>query len=188
MIHLGEPIDTSSNISEAQIHWAIQGLSNRFSGAMGSGADTGLRFCLASCAPDGRHHRDQPCERIVGTGIYHRGHKLVRGQLRDQRNGPERPEPLVVTFLLQTSGWCLESEEGGPAMRVTNGVALLVQRSAAGRDKSSGMYDLGLGQVPINWYCQRLFDEVHLDTHLMRASNPTHWQCPSTLHRVESFV
>lgn len=53
IIHLGEPIGTGSNISDAQIFSAIQGLNDRFSNAIGSGQNTGISFCLATTDPNG---------------------------------------------------------------------------------------------------------------------------------------
>jgi hypothetical protein len=53
VIHLGEPVGTGSNISDAQILGAIQGMNDRFSNAIGSGVDMQMSFCLAKRDPDG---------------------------------------------------------------------------------------------------------------------------------------
>ncbi|MEX0812306.1 MAG: T9SS type A sorting domain-containing protein [Chitinophagales bacterium] len=54
VIHLGEPIGVGSNISDAQIHDAIQGLNDRFgNNNIGSGVDTEIEFCLATNDPNG---------------------------------------------------------------------------------------------------------------------------------------
>lgn len=53
VIHLGEAEGYGSNMSDAQVLSAIRGLNERFSGELGSGADTGFRFVLAQRTPQG---------------------------------------------------------------------------------------------------------------------------------------
>lgn len=53
VIHLGEPIGTGSNISDAQIEDALRGINERFSNTIGDGLDIGIQFCLASKDPNG---------------------------------------------------------------------------------------------------------------------------------------
>lgn len=53
VIHQGENIGVGSNISDAQINEAIQGLNERFSNTIGDGLDIGIQFCLASFDPNG---------------------------------------------------------------------------------------------------------------------------------------
>lgn len=53
VIHLGEPVGVGSNISDAQIHSAIQGLNDRYSNAIGNGVDMQITFCLAKRDPNG---------------------------------------------------------------------------------------------------------------------------------------
>src|SRR5687767_15094475 len=48
VIHLGESPGTGSNISDAQIYSAINGLNDRFRNNIGSGFDVEIQFCLAS--------------------------------------------------------------------------------------------------------------------------------------------
>jgi hypothetical protein len=42
VVHLGESIGMGTNISAEQIHAAIKGLNDRFSGATGNGVDVGI--------------------------------------------------------------------------------------------------------------------------------------------------
>ena len=57
VIHLGEPIGTGTNISDAQIIGAIAGLNERwnntYGGAHDYGVDIQVQFCLASRDPNG---------------------------------------------------------------------------------------------------------------------------------------
>ncbi len=53
ILHLGEPVGVGSNISDAQIMGALNGLNDRFSGAVGSSTDVGIQFCLATIDPSG---------------------------------------------------------------------------------------------------------------------------------------
>ncbi|MCC5918001.1 MAG: hypothetical protein JJU02_11820, partial [Cryomorphaceae bacterium] len=56
VVHLGEPVGTGSNISNAQINQAINGLNDRFANLMGNtanGNNMNIQFCLASRDPNG---------------------------------------------------------------------------------------------------------------------------------------
>lgn len=53
VIHLGEPVGTGSNISDAQIMDAINGLNERYANNNGQGTDCEIDFCLATQTPDG---------------------------------------------------------------------------------------------------------------------------------------
>lgn len=53
VIHLGESIGSGSNITDAQITAAINGLNDRFSNAIGNSLDVGIEFCLAIQDPNG---------------------------------------------------------------------------------------------------------------------------------------
>jgi len=53
VIHLGEPVGSGSNISDAQIIGAIDGLNERFANLIGNGLDVQMTFCLAKKDPDG---------------------------------------------------------------------------------------------------------------------------------------
>ncbi|MFL5754210.1 MAG: T9SS type A sorting domain-containing protein [Bacteroidia bacterium] len=53
VIHLGEAIGTGTNISNAQILGAIQGVNDRYKGANGFGVDMQINFCLAIRDPNG---------------------------------------------------------------------------------------------------------------------------------------
>ncbi|MFY9311629.1 MAG: M43 family zinc metalloprotease [Bacteroidia bacterium] len=71
VIHLGEPIGTGTNISDAQIYSAISSLNDAFGKAPGSiydgnGVDTDIEFCLASKDPNG--NPTTGINRINGTG------------------------------------------------------------------------------------------------------------------------
>jgi hypothetical protein len=52
VLHLGEEVGEGSNISDAQIHSAIERL-NESNGAENTGVDTKIRFCLAAFDPNG---------------------------------------------------------------------------------------------------------------------------------------
>jgi hypothetical protein len=52
-MHLGEAVGSGSNISDAQIHSAIQGLNDWFANVHGFGLDVEIQFCLAVQGPDG---------------------------------------------------------------------------------------------------------------------------------------
>ena len=53
VIHLGEPVGTGINISDAQIQAAIDGMNNRWRNFIGNGTDMEVQFCLATVDPDG---------------------------------------------------------------------------------------------------------------------------------------
>lgn len=53
ILHMGEPVGSGSNIPDAQIFAAIQGLNDRFRGIIDSTPDIGIEFCLASRDPNG---------------------------------------------------------------------------------------------------------------------------------------
>lgn len=53
VIHLGEPVGTGTNISDAQIKGAINGLNNRWRNIIGNGVDIEIQFCLANKDPNG---------------------------------------------------------------------------------------------------------------------------------------
>ncbi len=71
VIHLGEPIGTGTNISDAQIYSAISSLNDGFRKAPGSiydgnGVDTDIEFCLAQKGPNG--NTTSGINRVNGTG------------------------------------------------------------------------------------------------------------------------
>jgi PKD-like domain/Pregnancy-associated plasma protein-A/Secretion system C-terminal sorting domain len=54
IVHLGEPIGTGTNISDAQVQDAINGLNQRYRNVVGNGSiDAEFNFCLAVRAPNG---------------------------------------------------------------------------------------------------------------------------------------
>ncbi len=53
VIHLGEPVGQGSNISDAQIIGAINGLNERYANLNGIGVDIQMTFCLAKTDPFG---------------------------------------------------------------------------------------------------------------------------------------
>lgn len=53
IIHMGEPVGTFSNIPDAQVFGAMQGINDRFRGLIDSTIDIGIEFCLASRDPNG---------------------------------------------------------------------------------------------------------------------------------------
>ncbi|HZV70659.1 MAG TPA: M43 family zinc metalloprotease [Saprospiraceae bacterium] len=67
IIHLGEPVGTGSNISDAQILDAINGLNERFANSNGQGADCEIQFCLATQTPDGCS--TSGINRVDGSGV-----------------------------------------------------------------------------------------------------------------------
>jgi gliding motility-associated-like protein len=67
VIHLGEPVGSSSNISDAQVLGAIQGLNDRWRGMTGDGADMGFSFCLARRDPQG--NPTTGIVRVDGSGV-----------------------------------------------------------------------------------------------------------------------
>lgn len=67
VIHLNEPVGTGSNISDAQIMGAIDGLNNRWRAIIGDGADMGFEFCLAKRTPAGAPTNG--IVRVNGSGV-----------------------------------------------------------------------------------------------------------------------
>ena len=67
VIHLGEPVGTGSNISDAQILDAISGLNERFANSNGQGLDCEIDFCLATQTPDGCPTNG--INRVDGSGV-----------------------------------------------------------------------------------------------------------------------
>lgn len=53
VLHLGEPLGTGTNISDAQIFAAINELNARYRDTSGIGIDTEIEFCLATRDPNG---------------------------------------------------------------------------------------------------------------------------------------
>lgn len=53
VIHLGEPVGTGSNISDAQITGAITGLNQRYANSNNQGVNIEIDFCLATQDPNG---------------------------------------------------------------------------------------------------------------------------------------
>ncbi|MFL5731503.1 MAG: zinc-dependent metalloprotease, partial [Cytophagaceae bacterium] len=53
VIHLGEALGTGSNISDAQILGAIQGINDKYKNVNGTGVDMQINFCLATRDPNG---------------------------------------------------------------------------------------------------------------------------------------
>ena len=52
IVHRGEPVNTGSNISDAQIQSAITAMNQQFSGTLGSGVNANIEFVLASRDPN----------------------------------------------------------------------------------------------------------------------------------------
>ncbi|MBK5283864.1 MAG: zinc-dependent metalloprotease [Bacteroidia bacterium] len=67
VIHLGEPIGTGSNISNAQIQGAIDGINDRWRNIIGNGADMEVQFCLASI--DSAGNPTTGINRVDGSSI-----------------------------------------------------------------------------------------------------------------------
>lgn len=72
VLHLGEPIGTGTNISDAQIYSAIESLNKAYRKEAGSiydgnGVDTDIEFCLASKDPNG--NPTTGINRINATGV-----------------------------------------------------------------------------------------------------------------------
>lgn len=53
ILHLGEPIGTGTNISDAQCQSAIDGVNEKWGNISGNGADVRIRFCIARRDPAG---------------------------------------------------------------------------------------------------------------------------------------
>jgi|GEM_PF-2664660 len=69
VIHLGEPVGTGSNISDAQVQAAISGANERFHNSNGQGADCEIDFCLATRTPEGCPTNG--IVRVNGSGVPH---------------------------------------------------------------------------------------------------------------------
>ena len=67
VIHLGEPIGTGTNISDAQIQGAIAGLNDRWRNNIGNGVDVEMEFCLATRDPNG--NATTGINRVDGSGV-----------------------------------------------------------------------------------------------------------------------
>ncbi len=67
VIHLGEAVGTGTNISDAQIQQAINGLNDRFSNTIGSSVNVQISFCLAKRDPYGCSTTG--INRVNGSGI-----------------------------------------------------------------------------------------------------------------------
>ena len=67
VIHLGEPVGTGSNISDAQIQDAINGLNDRYANGNAQGTDCEIHFCLATQTPDGCPTNG--INRVNGSGV-----------------------------------------------------------------------------------------------------------------------
>lgn len=74
VIHKGEPVGTGTNISDAQLQSAIDGINRDFREtnadggiAIGAGPDTEIDFCLASVDPSGNPHSG--INRVNGTSV-----------------------------------------------------------------------------------------------------------------------
>lgn len=67
VIHLGEPIGTGTNISDAQIQGAIDGINNRWRNTIGSGVDMEVQFCLAPVDTSG--NPSTGIVRVNGSGV-----------------------------------------------------------------------------------------------------------------------
>lgn len=67
VIHLGEPIGTGTNISDAQITDAIENLNSRWRNDNANGVDIQIQFCLASRDPNG--YATSGINRVNAAGI-----------------------------------------------------------------------------------------------------------------------
>ncbi len=67
VIHLGEPVGTGSNLSDAQIQDAIDGLNQHYHNANGQGTDIEIDFCLATRTPEGC--QTNGILRVDGSGV-----------------------------------------------------------------------------------------------------------------------
>ncbi len=78
VIHLGEPVGTGSNISDTQIHQAIDGLNDRFANLIGNGLDINMSFCLAKRNPQGCPTNGIVRANGIGLAYYQEG-GITRG-------------------------------------------------------------------------------------------------------------
>jgi hypothetical protein len=67
VIHIGEAIGQGSNISDAQIHSAIDALNNTYKNVNGIGVDIEMQFCLASRDPNG--NATSGINRVDGSSV-----------------------------------------------------------------------------------------------------------------------
>lgn len=68
VIHLGEPIGTGTNLSDAVIQQAIVGINKRFRNQIGNGStDMEVEFCLAKIDPNGA--TTTGINRVNGSGV-----------------------------------------------------------------------------------------------------------------------
>jgi hypothetical protein len=67
VIHLGEPVGTGTNISDAQIQGAIDGINNRWRNYIGNGVDMEVQFCLAPLDTAG--NPSSGIVRVNGSGV-----------------------------------------------------------------------------------------------------------------------
>src|SRR5829696_6686488 len=67
VIHLGEPVGTGTNIPDAQIQAAIDGVNDRWRNFIGSGTDMEVQFCLATVDPSG--NPSTGINRVNGSAI-----------------------------------------------------------------------------------------------------------------------
>lgn len=67
VIHLGEPVGTGLNISNAQITGALQYLNALWRNKAGKGTDMGVEFCLATVDPSGKSTTG--INRVNGSGV-----------------------------------------------------------------------------------------------------------------------
>ncbi len=67
VIHLGEPVGTGTNIPDAQIQAAIDGINNRWRNIIGNGVDMEVQFCLATVDPNG--NPSSGINRVNGSAI-----------------------------------------------------------------------------------------------------------------------
>lgn len=67
VVHIGEAIGTGSNISDAQILGAIQGMNDKYKGINGFGVDMQINFCLAVRDPNG--NPTTGINRVNGAGV-----------------------------------------------------------------------------------------------------------------------
>lgn len=67
VVHIGEAVGTGSNISDAQILGAIQGMNDKYKAVNGFGVDMQINFCLAVRDPNG--NPTTGINRVNGAGV-----------------------------------------------------------------------------------------------------------------------
>ena len=67
VIHLGEAVGTGTNISDAQIAAAVQGMNNRYANSPGNSLNMQMQFCLATRDPNG--NATNGISRVDGSGV-----------------------------------------------------------------------------------------------------------------------